>query len=602
MVDSRPEDVQIGSAVPVGFNIDTSSGGEMEQHRTSVALYARVSTNRQEQEATIQSQLEALRSYANDKGYQIVAEYVDDGYSGATLERPDLDRLREALRYSEFEIVLFSSPDRLARKAVYQGIILEDLIQAGVRAEFLSLPVDDTDLGKMYLGILGHFSEFERAKIADRTRRGKNYWARQGAMVGGVVPYGYRFVRRTEGHRASLEPNEIQQVVVKQMFRWLVEEGLSTRAIARRLTERGIPTARGAAQWQPTAVHGMLCNTVYKGIFNYQKAESILPSRRVGDDRYRHAKTGRRPRPREEWIPIPVPALVDEATWEAAQAQLRHNSLMSPRNNTRHQYLLRGLIRCPRCGCTYTGYVQHNSRGYRCQRTDSAISSTGQRCLPGAISAQPLEEAVWDALADALRRPEALVAEYERRLEETGARSGVEADVKQAVVALKRIKGQEDRITEAYINEAMGLERYKAEMEKLKGRTAGLERIQRELERRGEQERNRHEALGHLERFSAQVSSGLDAMTFEERQQLLQLVVERITVENGLARIETVIPTGPDGNLRTRHPGMNERHRQPFYLRVSPSSESQSGLTALGGRWQHDHRNPFDQETERGAL
>src|SRR3972149_4239756 len=158
------------------------------------ALYSRVSTDLQEREQTIQSQIEALRKYALDKGHQIVAEYRDEGYSGATLERPDLDRLRDALGSGEFEVVLVHSPDRLARKAIYQGLLLEDLERAGIKIEFLNHQMDDSPEGKALLGMQGVFAEYERAKIAERNRRGKLYWAKQGALLGGKVPYGYRYV------------------------------------------------------------------------------------------------------------------------------------------------------------------------------------------------------------------------------------------------------------------------------------------------------------------------------------------------------------------------------------------------------------------------
>jgi site-specific DNA recombinase len=150
---------------------------------TRAALYARVSTDLQEKEGTIQSQIEALRHYAQEKGYAIMAEYLDEGHSGATLERPGFDRLRDALGSGEFDLVLFHSPDRLARKAVYQGIVLEEMEKAGVKPEFLNYPVDNSPESKMLLGMQGLFAEYERAKIMERTRRGKLHRAREGALV-----------------------------------------------------------------------------------------------------------------------------------------------------------------------------------------------------------------------------------------------------------------------------------------------------------------------------------------------------------------------------------------------------------------------------------
>ncbi len=137
------------------------------------AIYARVSTDLQEREHTVLSQLEALRTYLKKRGYVLIAEYVDEGYSGATLDRPGLDRLRDALRVGDMDVVVFHSPDRLARKAVYQGLVLEEMEKAGVRAEFLNYPVDDSPESKMLLGMQGLFAEYERAKIMERTRRGE---------------------------------------------------------------------------------------------------------------------------------------------------------------------------------------------------------------------------------------------------------------------------------------------------------------------------------------------------------------------------------------------------------------------------------------------
>ncbi len=345
---------------------------------TRVALYCRVSTDLQEKEHTIQSQLEALRKYALDKGYKIVAEYLDEGYSGATLERPGLDRLRDTLHSGEFDVVLFHSPDRLARKAVYQGIVLEELEKAGLKPEFLNYPVDDTPESKMLLGMQGLFAEYERAKIMERTRRGKMHRAREGALVGGHAPYGYRWIKRSENGRARLEIAEYQATVARRMYRLLVEDRLSTWAIARKLTQEDIPTSKGATQWQPMAVSRILTNPAYKGSYRYRPSE-------------------------HEEISIPVPPVVDEATWQMAQAQLVENALQSRRNNKRHHYLLRGLICCPRCGGSYTGYYQHGSRGYRCNRAHWTVSSTGRRCPPGAIPAQPVEQPARLLAADPLR-------------------------------------------------------------------------------------------------------------------------------------------------------------------------------------------------------
>ncbi len=516
------------------------------------ASYARVSSDRQEQEDTVQSQLAELRARVEQDGVVACQEFTDESYARDNLVRPSLDRLRDLVAQGEFDRLYVQCPDRLASGAKLV-VLVDEFQQHGVEVVFLKGAVDETPEGKLLLHMQGAIAEYERTKIAERTRRGKLYWARQGAMVGGHAPYGYRFIKRSDNRRARLEVDEYKSAVVREMYRWLVEEHVSARGIARRLTERGIPTARGAAHWQPTAVSRMLCNPVYKGEFKYYRAESVEPSRRLTTDPYRQKrKTGRKPRPEEEWITIPVPVIVDVVTWEQAQAQLRQNSVYSPRNNKRHKYLLRSLVRCAICGSTYSGQVQHGKRYYRCTKRNSTTSPDEQRCTTRAIQADLLEEAVWSAVSDALRQPDVLVAEYERRLEQASSQDNLERERNQVALASKRVKVKEDRVTDAYINEVMELDRYKVEMERLRARRQELERAARDIEQRAKQEADSRAAVKHLEQFCSRISVGLDSLTFEERQQLLRLVVERITLADGRVRIETVIPTGGEvDTLRT---------------------------------------------------
>ena len=498
------------------------------QTEIRAAIYARVSTDLQEKEQTIRSQLQAIREYVSERGYSVSGEYIDDGFSGATLDRPGLDGLRDALRTGEIDMVVFHSPDRLARKAVYQGLVLEEIEKAGIRVEFLNYPVDDSPENRMLLGMQGLFAEYERAKIMERTRRGKLQRAREGALVGGHPPFGYRWIKRNESGRARLEISDYQAAVIRRMYRMLVDDQLSTRSIARKLTQEGVATAKGAAQWQPTAVIRMSTNPVYKGSYRYRQSG-------------------------QEEILIPVLALVDDSIWQAAQSQLVANTQFSRRNNRRHRYLLRGLVRCSRCDGSYTEYTQRGHSGYHCNRVHWGSSSTGKRCPPGAVSAEPLERAVWTAVTEALQNPQILIDEYRVLLEASDASSGLEYELRQVELALKQVRIQEDRFTQAYANEAMDLKRYKTEMDKLRARTKELNGTSQDLNRRAEKEQGAERAFEHLETFCHRIGEGLDDMSFEERQDLLRLVVDNITVENGTVRIDTIIPSGGgNGQLRTR--------------------------------------------------
>jgi site-specific DNA recombinase len=161
---------------------------------------------------------------------------------------------------------------------------------------------------------------------------------------------------------------------------------------------------------------------------------------------------------------------------------------------------------------------------------------------------------VWEVVSNAFRQPEVLLEEYRRRLAYTGSSEGFEAERKQVALALKRVRAHEDRLTDAYLNEVIEMDRYKAEMGKLQVRRQELERSAQEVGRRERQVQDATKSLASLDGFCHQVSAGLEATDFEERRRLLELVVERITVEDAKIRVDTVIPIAEnDGQLRARH-------------------------------------------------
>src|SRR5918912_2349380 len=171
------------------------------------AIYARVSTERQERQQTIESQGTARRAWALDEGHELAAEHVfrDEGYSGSRLDRPGLDGLRDVVRDGMVEIVAVLSPDRLARKYAYQVLLLEELRRAGCQVVFLHHPISDDPNDQLLLQIQGAVAEYERAVLNERFRRGKLHKARNGQYLGSNPPYGYRYLpKRTDGMPGQL--------------------------------------------------------------------------------------------------------------------------------------------------------------------------------------------------------------------------------------------------------------------------------------------------------------------------------------------------------------------------------------------------------------
>src|SRR5919199_3880535 len=197
------------------------------------AVDARVSTERQERQQTIASQLTALRAWAEAAGHELTEAHVfrDEGYSGARLDRPGLDALRDTVRDAEIDVNGVVSPDRLARKYAYQALLLEEVRHAGCAIEFLNHAIGDNPGDQLLLQIQGAVAEYERALLAERFRRGKQQKARAGQFIGAKAPYGYRYLPRREGVAGRLEIDPAEAEIVHMLYDWLVSEGLTLRQI-----------------------------------------------------------------------------------------------------------------------------------------------------------------------------------------------------------------------------------------------------------------------------------------------------------------------------------------------------------------------------------
>ena len=289
--------------------------------RKVAAIYARVSSDRQKENHTIASQLAALTDYAEAHGYQVPAEwrFQDEGYSGATLLRPGLEAVRDLAAAGHLQAVLVYSPDRLTRKYAYQVLLAEELSRCGVELVFLQAPSGTTPEDQLLVQFQGMIAEYERAQIAERSRRGKRHRARQGSInVLSGAPYGYRYVRKSDTSAAYYEVIEPEAGVVRWVYEMYTQQGLSINAIARLLNEEQIPTRTRTTRWERSTVWGMLRNPAYRGRACYGKTE-LRPRQRItralrkrGGRASRDSANHERPRP--DWIEIAVPALISEDT------------------------------------------------------------------------------------------------------------------------------------------------------------------------------------------------------------------------------------------------------------------------------------------------
>src|SRR5436189_1110983 len=290
------------------------------------AIYARVSSDRQREDKTIASQTTCLREYAQAQGYTVPSEWVfeDEGYSGATLARPGLERLRDLVAEGQVQAVLVYGPDRLSRKYAYQVLLLEEFSRQGVETVFLQGVPAQTPEERLLVQFEGMIAEYERAQIAERTRRGKRHRAKSGCVnVLCGAPYGYRYIKKSEQAQAYYEIVEAQAAVVRKIFAWYTQELWSIGAIARQLNEERIPTRSGRGLWERSTVWAMLRNPAYQGMACFGKTE-VCPRQRITrplrqKGGYSRRSSSSKEKERSQWIEIAVPALVSRETFALAQ-------------------------------------------------------------------------------------------------------------------------------------------------------------------------------------------------------------------------------------------------------------------------------------------
>ena len=321
-----------------------------------VAIYCRVSSQAQEQEQTIQSQISELREIWKD--HQIVGEYLDDGWSGEVLERPGLDRLRSDAKASLFDILSVHSIDRLSRNLYHQGIIVEELKKNGVEVFIKDKPIADSAEGKFLFNVLGAVAEFEKEKILERTTRGRIHKVKTKRFLGYISPYGYDYHRKTVERDGFFTVNQKEAEVVGLVFDLYIKYQSMTR-VQKELTLGGIKP-RKSEKWSRSVIKAILSNEAYTGIGYYNKRQSVAVE---NSKRYqRKVKSGTRIRPKSEWLEVVFPQIISKEKFELAR-KIRL-SKFKPFGKSNHFYLLSGLIRCALCGSTFTGSYNGNPRKY----------------------------------------------------------------------------------------------------------------------------------------------------------------------------------------------------------------------------------------------
>jgi len=509
-----------------------------------VAIYARVSTESQEARGTIGSQIEVLRKRVATEGHELVAEYRDDGCSGARLDRPGLDAVRDAAEAGKIDAVWCLSPDRLARVYAYQVIVLDELTRCGVSVLFHDTPpLSDDPQTHLLTQVQGVIAEYERAKIAERYRRGKLWRARAGEVTSWKCSYGYRRIPRNTAQAAHLEVYEPEANIVRRIFRDYVQNNVSIRQITRCLNDDRVSSPSGKEIWGFSTICRLLRNEAYVGRAYYNRNASVV-DRRAGKS------TRQIRRPREQWIGIPVPAIVSDELFEAAQRVSRDNSKWSPRRAEPDHWLLRNILKCGHCG---VGVSCHKMRGrngafhryYYCRRHDPLVAKGEHlRCPERNIRADELDVYVFEQVRAAMLSPQMLLA-GQSAVSMRRKPSGDEllaAEVARFDRKIEAARAERRRVADLY--QAGFIEQHELlrRGKELDDRRRALETQRATLLAEREELAKKNRLRQRVADFADKVASTIDRLDFEQRQKLLRLVVEEVRVKGWQVEIRLRIP------------------------------------------------------------
>lgn len=490
-------------------------------------LYARVSTKEQRDKGTsLDSQLEAMRSWASENGYEVAYEFTED-WTGTTLDRPKLNEAKRLAQVREVEGFLVYSWDRLARNTTHQHVLrylIEE--QWGVNLICITQPEMDELAAMIYEATIAIASEIENYMRRERTARG----IREAAITRGQLPsggqnlFGYDYAPKSKGGDGKRTVNEEEARVVQLIFQWFVQDRLSIHGIAKRLEEMAVLTKKGKKKWRYSTLDRLLRNPVYAGRCYAYRWETVEP-RKPRKSTRRSKRSSTRLRPQEEWIELsesPTPPIISEELWQAAQARLKAGRKV--RREPKYPYLLRGQVECA-CGKSMVACsISAKYRYYRCSAKVGV--DVGHRLL---IPAQQLEETVWFCIKDLFSDPRRALYGLEKgeRGEETPLQERI-ADIERV---LEDLELAERRAVSLYSLGKIDQRKIQDEVERIQTEREGWERELDKLRARFESKAvllaHKDEIIEAIEGFAQE----LEGASFERKREILEMLRVRVYIE-----------------------------------------------------------------------
>jgi site-specific DNA recombinase len=501
-------------------------------------VYARVSTEEQaEYGSSLEDQVVTCERHARALG-AVDVEVFRDVASGSVLERPGLQALRARILGGGVSLFVCYDPDRLARNLAHQLLLTEEFERAGVRLEFVNFEWRQTPEGRLFYALRGAIAEYEREKIRERTMRGKLRRAEEQRLTHNPRTFGYRYCPE----RKALEVDPAEAALVREIFRWYVEEDLGYHGIAKRLNAMGIPSPEGSV-WQKMTVRRILANTAYIGVMYLHRYDT------VGVKNSRRLPPAQRVKPRErardEWIPVPVPAIVDRETFDRAQEKSTYVRRRYA-GFSRCEYLLSGLVVCGVCGSTVHGFVSRPPRGGSRRYYVCTARSPGRpgfpKCRLPYLPAAVLEDLVWNRVLAWIRDPGAFEREFAERAREAAAPIG--QAISDIEAQLADYAEQRKRLVDLFQRGLVPLAEVEGRLKAVSDAVSALSARRAELVRKAS---CLELGAADFERFAemaAQVVGQLERLDFGARQEVVRRLVERVTVYAATVVMDVRLPGG----------------------------------------------------------
>ncbi len=513
-----------------------------------VAMYGRVSTQRQEDEKTIENQIMAVKDKVAKENHTLIQEYKDEGWSGTILARPALDQLRLDAKKKLWEAVIIYDPDRIARKYSYQSLVIDELEELGIKVLFVTTPPAKTGEDQLLYGVKGVFADYERTRISDRFRLGKLRKAREGNIVTTEAPYGYNYIPKIGKKDGYYEVNEQESLVVKMIFEFIVYDRLTIRGVIRKLQELNIkPRKSKRGVWSTSTLTNLLRNETYIGSAYYLKSYGVVPENPLKQEKYKKIKkTSRKMRPQSEWIEISTPSIITKELFEQTRVQLQSNFEQCQRNR-KNEYLLAGSIYCT-CGQRRNGEGPQKGKHlyYRCSDRVHKFPLPAE-CKEKGLNARIADQMVWNGIMKVISNPKLIKKQAERwRSNKQLHKTDNENSIAQLKVSLSKIKKEEQRYIRVFGSELISMEQFTIAMEDLKSRKSGIEGQLVHFQKNEQTLPSEVPNEDLINKFVINIQKVIKNLAFDNRQAIVRELVSKIVANQRELTVYGYLPIGKE--------------------------------------------------------